>query len=124
LIGLIEDFFDLLFGDFFGVDEVFEKILDAFNSKLKVDGLDELAFAFFICDSFEDKHTDLIDEVFGYDSSGFLDMVHEQLDALVSLVFLKACRMVEERVSDGSLVDFLRVKIRSLRWTCAASMCL
>ncbi len=124
MIGFVKDFFDLLFGDFFGVDEVFKKILDAFDSKLKVNGLDELPFAFFICDSFEDKHTDLIDEIFGYDSCGFLDMVHEQPNALVSLVFLKACRMVKKRVSDGSLVDFLRVKIRSVRLTCAASMCL
>jgi hypothetical protein len=98
--------------------------LYAFDGKFKVDSLDELPLAFFIGDSFEDEHTDLINEIFGYDSSGFLDMVHEQFDALVSLVFLKACRMVEERVSDGSLVDFLWVKIRRVRWTYGASMCL
>jgi hypothetical protein len=81
--------------------------LDAFDVKFEVDGLDELSFAFFIGDSFEDLDADLIDDVFGNDAGGFFDVVHEQLHALVRFILLETSGMVEERVCDGRLVDFL-----------------
>lgn len=81
--------------------------MDPFDVEFKIDGLDELSFAFFVGDSFEDLDADFIDDVFRDDAGGFLDVVHKKLHALVRFVLLETRGMVEERVCDGRLVDFL-----------------
>lgn len=70
--------------------------MDTVDIEFEVDGLDDLSFAFLIGDSFEDLDADLIDDVFGNDAGGFLDMVHEHFYALVSLILLETRGMVEE----------------------------
>ena len=78
VIDFVEDLFDFLSGDFFRIEEVFEQVLDAFDCQFKVDCLDKITLGLLIGDFFEDLvDIDLIDDVFGYDSGGFFDMIEE-----------------------------------------------
>jgi hypothetical protein len=51
-VDFVKNFLDFLSGDFFGVHEVLEEILDSLDGKFEVDGLYEFAFGLLIFDFF------------------------------------------------------------------------
>lgn len=110
VVDFVEDLLNCLSGDFFWIEEVFEQVLNTFDCQFQVDCLDEITFGLLIGDFFEDLvDINLVDDIFGYDSCCFFDMIKEEFDTLVGIVLFIASGVVEERVGDGGFVNFLRV---------------